>query len=110
MTTEAASSGRSWRRVALLGALHFLLWMLLLLVSLDFATLDGEEPWLLSQLALPFVWLLGAPGWLALTWLADSVFTGEGVPDALEWAVLLGNSLLWGMGLEAILRRRRVRG
>ena len=110
MTTEAASSGRSWRWVALLGALHFLLWMLLLLVSLDFATVDGEEPWLLSQLALPFVWLLGAPGWPALTWLADSAFTGEGVPDALEWAVLLGNSQLWGIGLEAILRRRRARG
>jgi hypothetical protein len=110
VTREAASSGRSWRWVALLAALHFLLWMLLFFVSLDFAAVDDEEPWLLSQLALPFVWLLGVPGWPALSWLAESVFTGEGVPDALEWGVLLGSSLLWGIALEAILRRCRARG
>ena len=109
-TGHAGRGGRSWRRIALLGALHFLLWMQMFLVSLDFAAVDGEEPWLLSQLALPFVWVLGAPGWPALFWLAESVFTDRGVPDALEWGVLLGNSLLWGTGLEAILCRRRARG
>ncbi len=109
MTTEAASSGRSWRWVALLGALHFLLWMLLFFVSLDFSAVDDEPLGLVSQVASPFFWVLGLPLWPVGLWLQDAMFTGRGMPDALDWGLLLANSLLWGIGLEAILRRRRAR-
>lgn len=109
MTTDAASSGRSWRWVALLGALHFLLWMLLFFLSLDFSAADDEPPGLVSQVASPIFWVLGLPLWPVGLWLQDAVFTGRGMPDALEWGLLLVNSLLWGIALEAILRGRRAR-
>lgn len=106
---SAVRPGRSWRRVALFGALHFLLWMLLFLLSLDFSAIDDASPGLVSQLAHPFVSVLGLPGWPALVWLGESVFTGRGVPDVLEWGLLLANSLLWGVVLEATVRRRHAR-
>ncbi len=107
MTTEAARSGRSWRWVALLGALHLLLWMLLFFLSLDFSAVDDEPPGLVSQVASPFFWVLGLPLWQVGLWLQDAVFTGRGMPDALAWGLLIVNSLLWGIALEPMLRRGR---
>lgn len=109
MTTEATGSGRSWRWVALLGALHLLLWMLLFFLCLDFSAVDDEPRGLVSQVASPFFWVVGLPLWPVGLWLQDAVFTGRGMPDALEWGLLLVNSLLWGIALEAILRRGRAR-
>ena len=109
MTTEATGSGRSWRWVALLGALHLLLWMLLFFLYLDFSAVDDEPRGLVSQVASPFFWVVGLPLWPVGLWLQDAVFTGRGMPDALEWGLLLVNSLLWGIALEAILRRGRAR-
>ena len=94
-------------RVALLAALHRGLFFFVFVLSLS--NIDGDPVGLVSRVASPFVWVLGIPPWPVGLWLQDAVFTGRGVPDAHEWGLLLGNSLLWGIALEATLRRRRAR-
>ena len=108
MTRSPSARGSRWR-AALLAALHLGVFVLVLALSLDFSGVDGEPTGLVSRIATPFVWVLGIPLWPVGLWLQDAVFTGRGVPDALEWGLLLGNSLLWGIALEATLRRRRAR-
>ncbi len=92
-----------------MATLHLGLFLAALLLHLDFSAVDGESAGLVSRLAGPLFWTLGTPLWFVGLWLQDSVFMGRGMPGALEWGLLLGNSLLWGLGLEALVRRRRAR-
>jgi len=80
---------------------HFGLFLLLFLVGLDFSGVDGQEPGLLSRVAGGFAGVLGQPALFLAGWLPSPA------PDALEWVLLVSNSLLWGAGLSALLRRFR---
>ena len=103
-TGRAGWGGRSWGRAALLAALHLGLFFFVFFLSLS--NIDDDPVGLVSRVARPFFWVLGLPLWPIGLWLEDAVFTGRGMPDALEWGLVLGNSLLWGITLEATLRRR----
>ena len=80
---------------------HFVVFMVLFLLGLDFSGVDGEEPGLVSQVAGALSQVLGQPG----LFLAD--FLPTPIPDALEWAILIGNSVLWAVCLSAAVRRFR---
>ena len=107
-TGHVGGGGRSWGRAALLAALHLGLFFFVFVLSLS--NIDDDPVGLVSRVASPFVWVLGIPLWPVGLWLQDAVFPGRGVPDALEWGLVLGNSPLWGIALEATLRRRPARG
>ena len=106
-TGRAGWGGRSWGRAALLAALHLVLFFFVFFLSLS--NIDDDPVGLVGRVASVLVWVLGIPLWPVGLWLQDAVFPGRGVPDALEWGLLLANSLLWGIALEATLRRRRAR-
>ena len=107
VASSSPGAGRSWARVGLVATLHLGLFLVALFLHLDFSGVDGESAGLVSRLAGPFFWILGTPLWWVGLWLQDSVFMDRGVPDALEWGLLLANSLLWGIAVETLLRRRR---
>ena len=79
--------------------LHLGLFIALLLVGLDFSGVDGHEPGRVSRLAGALAKVLGQPA-LYLARLLPSPS-----PDALEWALLVSNSLLWAAVMWALLRR-----
>lgn len=107
-TGRAGGGGRSWGRAALLAALHLGLFFFVFVLSLS--NIDDDPVGPVGRVARVLVWVLGIPLWQVGDWLQDAVFTGRGMPDALEWGLVLGNSLLWGIALEATLRRRPARG
>jgi hypothetical protein len=75
----------------------------LIVLSIDFSAVDGEEPALVSRVAAPVVAVLGQPGF------AVHGAMGERATDLTEWAVFVGNSLVWGAVLSLLLRLRRRR-
>ena len=78
---------------------HFVVFMVLFLVGLDFSAVDGREPGLVSRIAGALAMVLGQPGFYLARFLPSPS------PDALEWALLVSNSLLWAAVLRALLRR-----
>jgi hypothetical protein len=78
---------------------HFGLFMVLFLVGLDFSGVDGHEPGWVSRIAGALAYVLGQPA------LYLSRFLPSPSPDALEWALLVSNSLLWAGVMSALLRR-----
>jgi len=79
--------------------LHFGLFMVLFLVGLDFSAVDGHEPGLVSRVAGALAGVLGQPSFFLARLLPSPA------PDALEWALLVSNSLLWAAVMSALLRR-----
>ena len=79
--------------------LHFGLFMVLFLVGLDFSGVDGHEPGRASRIAGALAFVLGQPA------LYLARFLPSPSPDALEWALLVSNSLLWAAVMWALLRR-----
>jgi hypothetical protein len=99
----------SWRLVLALSVAHFLLALGLLLLSLTLdGGIDAEEPLLpspLPELCAGVTAVLMQPG--AALW--SHLQSGEALPDALEWLLVLCNSLLWGGCVALLLRARRAR-
>lgn len=88
-----------------LSALHFVTFLGLLFVALDFSAVDGHEPGLASRIARPLVEVLGQPAFAVAGLLGPS-----GHVNAVEWTLLLLNSLLWGViswWLFSVLRPRK---
>ncbi|MAB78511.1 MAG: hypothetical protein CMJ89_04065 [Planctomycetes bacterium] len=84
------------RRWLLFTSVHFVVLMVLLLISFDLSAVDGLEPSLASRVARPFASVLGQPGFLLWNKVASASNS-----DAVEWVVVIANSFLWG----AVLRR-----
>ncbi|MBL6720460.1 MAG: hypothetical protein ISQ08_03520 [Planctomycetes bacterium] len=89
-----------------LSVAHFVLALGSLLLSLTLSGgIDAEEALLpspLPELCAGATAVLMQPG--AALW--SQLQSGESLPDALEWLLVLGNSLLWG-GCAALLLRAR---
>ena len=79
--------------------LHFGLFMVLFLVGLVFSSIDGHEPGLVSRVAGALAGVLGQPAFYLARFLPSPS------PDALEWALLVSNNLLWAAVMSALLRR-----
>ena len=90
------------KRFLLLSGLHFAAFVVLLLFSLDFSAVDGGEPALVARIAgFAFV-IVGQPGIAVHEALGNR-------GDLVEWAIVVGNSLLWGALLAAAWGWRRAR-
>ena len=87
------------KRFLFLSGLHLALFLGLLSAGMDFSGVDGEDPAFLSQVASRVAGLLGQPG------IAVHRALGPEGPDALEWALVIANSLLWGALLSLIVAR-----
>ena len=84
-------------------AVHFVVTLLLLLLSPH--AMDDDPPGVLGQGAGLAAKVLIQPGVSVWSWIGDR-------NDFLEWAVLFGNSMLWGamlMRLQMLLSTRRRR-
>lgn len=87
-------------------AVHFVVTLSLLFCSLDFSYATGDGPGALRQGAALVVGVLMQPGLAVWAWLGPVTQDH----DALEWAVMFANSMLWGamlIGLRALLSSRR---
>ncbi len=82
------------RRVLLLAAIHLVITLAALLISIGFSGIDDEVPSTVSKMASPVVSVLMQPG--VTVW--DRI--GKGQPDWIEWIVFGANSLVWGLGLS----------
>ena len=91
------------KRFLLLSGLHLALFLGMVIASMDFSAVDGGDPALLSQVAWQAARVLGQPG------IAVHRALGPDGPDAVEWALVIANSLLWGALMSLLLARVRHR-
>lgn len=75
----------------LFSGVHLVVFLSLLLLSLASLDIDAEEAGFPARALTHLVWALGQPGFQVHAVTSKAVES-----DALEWAIVFANSLVWG--------------
>ena len=84
------------KAILLLSSIHFVVFMALFLVGLDFSVIDGGEPSPIVLIAKSSANFLGQPAFYLAKYIPSPA------PDAVEWFLLICNSLIWGLIMRSI--------